>query len=107
MPEDAARETDDRGLREEGQRRVGERKVSVGDVAEGDAVRVLQDVARVPEDSEARVLPDDHGGARGEEQEGGGPVVPRPALLFGRLRGRFARVHVSALRLPFALKLDL
>src|SRR5437762_683263 len=70
VPVDAAEDSDDGGLDEEGQRCVWKGKVAVRDVARGDARGVLEDVADVPEDGQARTLPKHDCGARQTEEPG-------------------------------------
>ena len=53
---------------------MGEGKVTVGNLAEGDAVAGVEQVAEVPEDGYAGVLPEGEGGG-GEKEEGGGEGV--------------------------------
>src|SRR5437899_3287365 len=75
MPIDAAEDSNDRGLDEERQRRVWKGKIAVGDVARGDACGVLEDVADVPEDGQARTLPKHDRGARQTEEAGNRAIV--------------------------------
>ena len=56
---------------EERQRRVRKGEVAVRNVAGGDARGVLEDVARVPQNREARTLPYDDGRAGRAEERGG------------------------------------
>jgi len=63
----AAGKAQDGGLEQKGQRRMDEGEVAVGMLAERDALAAVQQVAEVPEDGEAGVLPEDEGGG-GEEE---------------------------------------
>jgi hypothetical protein len=68
----AAEDADDGGVQEKGERRVGEREVAVGELVERDAEAGVEEVAEVPEDGDAGVLPEGEGSGKEEERGGGG-----------------------------------
>jgi len=89
----AAEDADERGVKEEGEGRVGEGEVAVGELAERDAEAGVEQVAEVPEDGDASVLPESEGGG-GEKQRGGGERreyrVFCDGVLAAALAGRFS-----------------
>ncbi len=71
---DAAKDADDGCVEEKCEWGVGEGEVAVGELAEADAVAGVEQVADVPEDSDAGILPEGKGGG-GEEEQGSGDGV--------------------------------
>lgn len=67
---DAAEDADNGGVEEEGERRVGEGEVAVRKLVERDAEAGVEEVAEVPEDGDAGVLPEGEGGGKEEERGG-------------------------------------
>src|SRR5437870_4200 len=55
---------------DEGEWRIGKREVAIRQIACGDARGVLEDVARVPQNREAKMLNNDDSSARGSKKNG-------------------------------------
>ena len=75
MKENAAGETNDRGLNQKRERRMREGKVAVRHLAEGDALGGVENVAEIEEDGDVRVLPEDDAGRREKKPGSGEPVA--------------------------------
>jgi hypothetical protein len=81
VKENAAGETNDRGLREKRERRMRQGKVAVGHLAEGDALRGVENVAEIEQNRDVRILPEHDGGRREKKPGSGEPVAYCPARL--------------------------
>src|SRR5579863_6546070 len=62
MKEDSPRKPDEPRLDQKSSGRVGKWEIAVGEIAEGNSVGIFEDVAEVPEDRQARILPEGDGG---------------------------------------------
>ncbi len=85
MKKDTASETDNCGLHEESKGRMDEGKIAIGHLPEGDARGAVECVARVPENRDMGVLPENDG-CRSEEETGSHRKVARSPTFIGRAR---------------------
>ncbi len=76
---DAAGEAEDGSLQQKCQRWVDEGEVAIGMLAERHAGAAIEQVAEVPDDGEAGVLPEHERGGGKKEQRGREYVASRPA----------------------------
>jgi len=68
MKVDSPCDPDEQRLDHKSYGRVRERKIAIGKIAEGNPVGVFQNVAEVPENRQARILPEDNCGGCQEKE---------------------------------------
>jgi hypothetical protein len=94
MPEHPSAELNDGCLNEESYWRMRERKVAIWNIAERDAIRILKNVAQIPQHRDVAVLPDYDQPCRRKQGRGNYPLDCRKwelGRIVRRRRLRFVR----------------
>ena len=94
MPRHATKEFDDQRLNEKRERCVRKWEVAIGHVAHRDPCRGFDDVAVVPEDRQARVLPHHECGSRDRKQQHRDHVALVKNIRTARMSAAHAIHHV-------------